>query len=709
MIPEIGHFALILAFCLALLQCVLPLISVAGIKHFSFKSGLQVAYPLAIGQSFFITFSFLCLIYAFVQDDFSVSYVALHSNTRLPMFYKISALWGGHEGSLLLWLFILNLWTLALGIFTRAKALQSSTSLRFFAIVLAVLGIISLGFLLLLLLSSNPFARFLPDYPIDGNDLNPVLQDIGLIIHPPLLYMGYVGFAVPFAFAISAIVLNLFQSHFASYKIDIKDLQVNDKENMHLPWAKWLRPWCLTAFSFLTLGVMLGSWWAYYELGWGGWWFWDPVENASFIPWLVGLALIHVLMTTDKQAQFQSLTLLLCILVFAFSLLGTFLVRSGVLSSVHSFANDPKRGILILIFLTLVVGAGLTLYAIWARNKLQKISGAATSGKSDTSSQKTTNNTIELYSREMFILISAWCLLVAALSVLLGTLYPLLYEILTKQKISVGFPYFNAVFIPLMIPVLIFTPLGPLTKWGRNSVKDIFKKIRLSLAASIILALLLPWIIFKTLTLTPGFLTSIEPYHLPNNSLWVMLGLSLGFWIIFGTLLSLATKIKKKGSLKGLSWGAWGMVFAHIGMGVTVIGITLVSQYHIERTVRILPGQSLDIAGYQVLFQKIDSIEGANFIGYRGHFKVSPLQQKSNSIDLYPEKRIYVIQGSALSETAIDPGFFRDIYIALGEKLPKGAWSARIYYKPFVRWIWLGAIMIAMGGLMAAWGRRTFK
>lgn len=696
MIPEIGHFALILAFCLAVLQLILPLFNLrAALFRPSNISSLwiQTAYPLSIGQSFFISFSFLCLAYAFVQDDFSVSYVALHSNTHLPLFYKISAIWGGHEGSLLLWLFILSLWILTLGITSRKKTLNTSQSKLFFAIVLTVLTAITLGFLSLLLFSSNPFARFLPDYPIDGNDLNPLLQDFGLVVHPPLLYMGYVGFAIPFAFAIGIIILKLCDAKKQLVNAKIKS---ESEPEIHIPWAKWLRPWCLTAFSFLTLGIMLGSWWAYYELGWGGWWFWDPVENASFIPWLVALALIHMLMTTDKQTYFQSLSLLLCILVFTFSLLGTFLVRSDVLASVHSFASDPKRGILILIFLVVVVAAGLILYSIWAKKEVQ--------------TKNVTLKNLELFSRETLILISSWCLLVAALSVLLGTLYPLFYEMISKQKISVGFPYFNAVFIPLVLPVLLLTPLGPIMKWGTNAMMAIVQKFRWIALISVILALLFPAFIYKFFISIPNISTNNAIPTSVGNLLWVILGLTIGFWIFLGTIVSLITKVKKKGSIKGLSFGAWGMIFAHSGIAITVIGITLVSHYQIERLVRILPGQNLDVANYHVIFEKVESIEGANYIGYRGHFKISSITTPtSNQFQLYPEKRLYVIQGSALSETAIDPGFFRDIYIALGEKLPQGAWSARIYYKPFVRWIWLGAIMIAFGALLAAWGRRTFK
>lgn len=668
MIPEVGQYVLILALCLAALQFVLPILGIQ--KHQS--NLLQLARPLALGQCFFITLSMLCLAYAFVQDDFSVAYIAQHSNASLPIMYKISALWGGHEGSLLLWVFLLSGWTVAVNFSSRNQ------SLPFFACVLAVLGAISAGFLLLILFSSNPFSRLLPFYPIDGRDLNPVLQDIGLIIHPPLLYMGYVGFSVPFAFAISALWLADRRESFDS----VAKLAVLKQHSLakyssgelypDYLWAKGMRSWVLVAFGFLTLGIMLGSWWAYYELGWGGWWFWDPVENASFLPWLIAIGLIHSLMVTDKRQTFQGWTLMLAILAFAFSIMGTFLVRSGILTSVHAFATDPERGLFLLLFMVLMIGGAFMLYAIRIK-KLIRVTK------------------IELYSRETLILVSAVCLLAASFSILLGTLFPLLYDAWTGQKMSVGFPYFNAVFIPLMLPVLIFIPLGPLSQWGDNVIKVLFKKVQWLGMISIILALALPLIITKAQALSFG----------------IVLGLTVGFWIAFGTIKSFVLKIQKKGSIRGLSFGAWGMILAHFGMGVLVIGVTLVSNYSIERTVRISPGQSLELSSYQVNFDSIERIEGSNYIGYRGHFKV--LNAGKTIAKLAPEKRIFVVQGSAMSETAIEPGVFRDIYIALGEKLSPTEWSARVYCKPFVRWIWFGAILMALGSLFAAWGRRNVR
>jgi len=643
MIPELGHFALILALCLAGLQCVLPC---AGIFKKN-QAWMQTARSLVLGQCFFITLSFLCLGYAFVQDDFSVAYVAQSSNASLPWIYKISGIWSGHEGSLLLWVFLLSVWMLAVSLDSRRLPLIFSTR------VLVVLGMIAFGFLLFLWATSNPFARFLPLSPIDGRDLNPILQDPGLIFHPPVLYMGYVGFSVPFAFAVSALW---------------------GARTEELPWAKWMRSWVLAAFGFLTIGIALGSWWAYYELGWGGWWFWDPVENASFMPWIVGIALIHSLMVSDKRGIFQSWTILLSIIAFALSLLGTFLVRSGILTSVHAFANDPKRGVFLLGFLLLVIGGALALYAV--RAGLLPPRGAR--GRNDDAK-------IELFSRETAILVSTVFLLVGCATVLLGTLFPLIYDAFTGQKLSVGFPYFNAVFIPLIIPVLVLIPLGPLSKWGHNACRDILKKIKIEFIVSLVLAMLLPWIFAKTV------------------SMGVVLGLGLGIWIGLGTFKSAFDKIRQKG-FWGLSKGAWGMISAHGGMAILVIGVTLVSYYHVERDLRIKPHQVLEIADYQILFQSIEPIEGSNYIGSRGYFLVS--KQGKQVADLRPEKRTFVAQGIKMTETAIDPGMFRDIYISLGDPLGGGSWSVRIYYKPFVRWIWAGGLLIALGSFLGAWGRR---
>ncbi len=636
MIPEIGHFALIIAFCLAGLLALLPMI---GLYHKN-DVWMQAARPIALGQCFFILLSFMCLLYAFIHNDFSVAYVAGNSNAALPIFYKISAIWGGHEGSLLLWILIFSGWVFAVNVCSHQLPLV------FVAKVFAVLGMIGFGFLLFLLTTSNPFARLLPNYSMDGNDLNPLLQDPGLIFHPPLLYMGYVGFSVPFAFAISVLWGN--------------------EQNM--PWAKWMRPWVLSAFAFLTIGIALGSFWAYYELGWGGWWFWDPVENASFMPWLVSIALIHSLMVSDKRQLFQGWTLLLSIIVFVLSLLGTFLVRSGILTSVHAFATDPRRGIFLLEFLLVVAGSALLLYAI----KGNKFSNP---------------RKIDLFSREAMILFSTFLLIGGGASVLLGTIFPLIYDALTSQKISVGFPYFNAVFIPFMIPVLILIPLGPLSQWGPNSLKSMATKTGSLGALSIAFAFCVS-------------LFSANPF-----SWGVSLGLGLGMWITLGTANFALIKIQKQGSIKRVSLGAWGMIFAHFGMAVLVIGITIVSNNEIEKEVEININQSVKLHDVEVVFKNLNTIEGPNYIGHKGHFQ---LEKNGQTIsDLYPEKRIFVVQGSKMTETAIDPGLWRDIYIALADKLEKGKWSARIYYKPLVRWIWLGALLMAVGGFLAALGRRN--
>ena len=635
MLPEVGLFCLILGFLMAVLQSVLP---VLGLRYRQ-VAWIDSARPLALGQSFFSILAVLILVLSFLENDFSVQYAARHSNAALPLLYKLSAWWGGHEGSLLLWIFILNIWTVSVVLCSK------HLPMAFLARVLVILGVISAGFYGFLLVTSNPFLRFLPLYPLDGQDLNPLLQDFGLIVHPPLLYIGYVGFAVPFAFALSALTLS----------------------DPAIPWAKWMRPWVLVSFAFLTLGIVLGSWWAYYELGWGGWWFWDPVENASFIPWLLGIALIHLLMTTDKRQSLQALTLLLALLVFIFSLIGAFLVRSGILTSVHAFASDPSRGIFLLKGLLVVVSAGLLVYGLFAK----KLNVASI---------------VEPWSRELLILISVLFLMVGAFSIFLGTLFPLIYELFTQQKISVGFPYFNAVFVPLMLPVLVLMPVGPLVKWGRNAFKEILKKMGALGIVSLFLAALLPWFLEKIF-------------------LWpVILGLSVGFWILLVTLKTGYQKVRAKGSLFALSKGAVGMLLAHAGIGVLVIGVTVVSYFEIERDVVMGVGQSISLKQEKIVFKALKKIEGPNYIGYQGHFTLSHSQHQTK--DLYPEKRIFIMPGTRLTETAIDPGFWQDTYIALGEPLKNNQWTVRLYHKPFVRWIWLGALMVAMGALIAAIGRR---
>lgn len=636
MVPEIGHFCLLLAALLAIMQCILPTMGI--LKDHPWWMG--AANSLALGQCFFVTLAMMCLLYAFMKDDFSVQYVAAQSNSTLPWIYKISALWGGHAGSWLLWVWFLSLWVVTFSLCT------SSLPLFFRTRVLIVLGVISVGLFWFLLATSNPFNRWLPQIPLDGSDLNPLLQDPGLIIHPPLLTLGTVGFAIPFAMALALLWGG----------------------NLQTDWAKWMRPWVLAAFSLLTIGITLGSYWAYYELGWGGWWFWDPVENASFVPWLLGIALIHALMMSDKRRVFQGWTLLLALMVFACSLIGTFLVRSGILVSVHAFASDPKKGIILLLFIFGLIGGSLLLYAIRSKYFINQ-------------------SRLEAVSRGSSILLATGLLFVAAMTVLLGTLYPLVAELVFHHKISVGTPYFNRVFIPLMIPVLVGVPLGPLMKWEGNHYAEILKKIRAPLIQSLVLSFALPWMVCNHFNLT------------------VSLGLFLAFWIILGTLKFAYQKIKNQQyKISALSWGAWGMIFAHSGIAVGVIGITMVSAYQIEKDLYMHPGQSIAMAGREITFKALSTSEGSNFVGHQGHFVIT--QEGKEKADLYPEKRLYIVPGSAMTETAIDAGLWGDIYISLGELFKDHNWSVRVSYKPMVRWIWFGGILIMLGALFAAIGRR---
>ncbi len=635
MIPEIAHFSLVLALCLSFLLSIIPGYGV-------YKQNLacmQLARPLAQGQCFFIAISIVLLAYSFYNNDFSVGAIAHHSNSTLEDTYKVAALWGAHEGSLLLWVFILSFWTLLLSVGSR------SLPLSFVAYLLSLMGIIVLGFLVFLVLTSNPFVRLWPIIPVDGKDLNPLLQDPALIIHPPILYMGYAGFAIPFAFALAILLYGKLEE----------------------AWLRWLRPWVLLAFSFLTLGIALGSWWAYYELGWGGWWFWDPVENASFMPWLIGIALIHALFLSEKRKILIGWTLLLAIVGFILTLIGFCLVRSGILSSVHAFASDPTRGFFMFVFLALTCGGAILVYS----TRVKKVSLFF----------QTQTQSLALLSRETLIFLSTAFLMVSTLTILLGTLFPLLYEFWTGQKISVGFPYFNAVFIPLILPFLFLIPLGPISKWSENKLNDILKPSIIVFGISLILSII------------------IVLFTKPTEKLSVGLGLFLGFWIFLATLNTLKIKTIRQGSIKKISIGAWGMILAHAGIAITCIGITVVSNYQVEREVRIKPGDSVTLADYQITFDKTDIQEGSNYMSYRGIFELKNKTGKTIST-LYPEKRVFLVQKNVMTETAIAPGLFKDIYIALGNKLESGVWTARIYYKPFVRWIWLGALMVALGSVL---------
>ena len=639
MIPEIGHFVLIVSLFLAACLGALPIIGAA--RNNAVLMG--TARPLAYGQFVFLSIALGCLTYAFVTNDFSVLYVAQHSNSQLPVIYRIAAVWGGHEGSLLLWAFMLSVWVLAVAVFS--KHLPEEMVAR----VLGVMGLVAVGFLLFMLLTSNPFDRLLPA-AADGQDLNPLLQDPGLVIHPPMLYMGYVGFSVAFAFAIAALLGG----------------------RMDATWARWSRPWTTVAWIFMTFGIALGSGWAYYELGWGGWWFWDPVENASFMPWLAGTALIHSLAVTEKRGAFKSWTVLLAIAAFSLSLLGTFLVRSGVLTSVHAFASDPRRGIFILSFLVIVIGASLLLFA-WRAPKI------GLGGKFD------------LLSRESLLLSNNVLLSVASASVFIGTLYPLFMDALGQGKLSVGPPYFQAVFVPLMVPMVLMMGLGPLARWKSFSAPELAKRVRWAFAAALLIALLLP--------LTLG-----------KWSAMIALGLLLAFWVIASVLLSLRERLAGRGNFmqraRGQSLSYYGMQFAHLGVAVFIIGVTLVKGYETERDVRMDVGDTVQAGGYEFRFNGITETQGPNYVASQG--RISASKNGKLVTELFPEKRQYNATGMPMTEAAISPGWLGDLYVSLGEPIPgsDGAWAVRVYIKPFVDWIWAGCLLMALGGILAVSDRR---
>ncbi len=638
MIPEIGQFALILALLLAVVQGVLPIFGAARVN----PVWMDIARPAAQGQFTFVAIAFGCLAWSFIQNDFSVLNVATNSNSQLPIQYRIAATWGSHEGSLLLWVLMLNVWTVGVTVFSRH--LPAAMVAR----VIGVLGLVSVGFILFLLLTSNPFERLLPA-AAEGRDLNPLLQDPGMVIHPPMLYMGYVGFSVAFAFAIAALI---------GGKLDAT-------------WARWSRPWTTLAWCFLTIGIMLGSWWAYYELGWGGWWFWDPVENASFMPWLVGTALMHSLAVTEKRGGFKSWTVLLAICAFSLSLMGTFLVRSGVLTSVHAFATDPRRGIFILTFLVVVIGSSLALFA-WRAPKVGLGGG------------------FKLVSRESMLLTNNVFLLVAAGSVLLGTLYPLFLDALDLGKISVGPPYFDSVFVPLMTPALFLMGIGPMARWKEASLPDLLVRVKWAFAVSVASALLLP--------LTMG-----------KWSPMISFGLLLAFWILTTAVVNLRLRLA---AVSGDLWSRlssqprsyYGMLLAHCGVAVFIIGVTLVKGYETERDVRMAIGDTVAVGGYTFRFEGVENTTGPNYRAARGN--VTVLQGEQTVRVMHPEKRIYNAQNMPMTEAAISTGLFGDLYVSLGEPVSDGAWSVRVYRKPFVTWIWGGCIIMALGGFLALSDRR---
>ncbi|QCS66609.1 heme lyase CcmF/NrfE family subunit [Achromobacter denitrificans] len=642
MIPEIGLFSLILALLVALAQGILPLVGAAT----GWQAGLRVARPAAVGQFGLTTVAFFCLAWAFVDNDFSVLYVAANSHADLPAGYRFAAVWGGHEGSLLLWLYLLTAWSLAVALCSRQLPLP------FVGRVLAVMGWISVGFLLFLLFLSNPFERLMPP-AMAGRDLNPLLQDPGMIVHPPMLYMGYVGFSVAFAFAIAALL---------SGELDAM-------------WARWVRPWTLAAWTFLTIGILLGSAWAYYVLGWGGWWFWDPVENASFMPWLAGTALIHSLIVTERRGAFRSWTVLLAICAFSLSILGTFLVRSGVLTSVHAFAVDPGRGLYILAFMMVIVGGSLALYA-WRAPKVGLGGG------------------FSLLSRESLLLSNNVVLTVAAGSVLLGTLYPVVLDVLEWGKISIGPPYFEAVFVPLMTPAIFLMGVGPVARWKQAELPDLARRLRIAFAISVATAVLLPLAM-------PG------PARL--GSPMVILGLWLAAWSV-ASAASHAWQRLTDGDghwlrRLGRQPRAWyGMLLAHAGIGIFIAGVTLANGYEVKQELRLELGETREAGGYQFTFASVGPAAGPNYSAQRAVFPVT--RNGKPVVTLYPEKRLYTVQDMALSQADIDSGFTRDLFVALGEPVGANAWTVRLQVKPFMTWIWSGCILMALGGLLAAGDKR---
>lgn len=634
MLPEIGQIALILALLVAILQSVLPL---AG-AHRNKAAWMEVARPAAYAQVWLLTLAFIVLTAAFVQQDFSVKYVAGNSNSLLPMVYRYTAVWGSHEGSLLLWALVLALWTGAVALFSRS--LPEVVMAR----VLGVMGVVAIGFLAFLIFTSNPFVRLLPS-PGEGRDLNPLLQDPGMIIHPPLLYVGYVGFVVPFAFAIAA----LLDGH-----VDAR-------------WLRWTRPWTNVAWGFLTLGIALGSWWAYYELGWGGWWFWDPVENASFMPWLVGAALIHSQAVTEKRGVFRGWTLLLAIAAFSLSLLGTFLVRSGVITSVHAFAADPTRGVFILIFLGIVIGSSLLLYALRAPQL------------ADADGEK---RYFSASSRETLLLANNLLLTAACAMVLLGTLYPLIADALDLGKISVGPPYFSLLFIVLMAPLVALVPFGPITKWQRDNLAKPF-------------AMLLPW---AGLALV---LAAIAYFMAPQGKLKAAAGILGAAWVGLGTLRFVWQRLRANGRFTPEMLG---MTLAHTGIAVFLVGALLVEALNVQRELAVKPGQTVEVGRWGFHFQGVDETQGPNYLSDRGHVQV--LRDGKPVVLLHPEKRAYASGGQVMTEAGIKPGLLGDVFVAIGEPLGNGAWALRVHIKPFIRWIWLGAALMALGGFVTALDRR---
>ncbi len=634
MIPELGHFALILALGLALAQGILPLVG----AHRGDAALMALARPAALAQFGFVSLSFACLAYAFLTSDFTVEYVASHSHLALPSVYKFSAIWGAHEGSLLLWILLMSLWTIAVGRYSR------DLPEAFAARVIGVMGLLSVGFLLFTLLTSNPFIRLIPA-PADGADLNPLLQDPGLAIHPPILYTGYVGFSVAFAFAVAAMLSG----------------------NLDQQWARWTRPWTTWAWLFLTVGIALGSWWAYYELGWGGWWFWDPVENASFMPWLVGTALIHSLAVTERRGLFKSWTLLLAISAFSLSLLGTFLVRSGILVSVHAFASDPTRGIFILGFLGVVIGGALILYA-WRAPSLDSKAG------------------FQPLSRETFLLLNNVLLVIATTLILIGTLYPLVSDVMGMGKVSIGPPWFEIAFAIPMLPLVLLMGLGMHSAWRTQTSSALWSVVKIPAIVAVIAGVVIPVV----------FYGSFAPL--------VVVGCIAGAWLLAASLLPIIRSWRRAPGTPGLTRSALGMNVAHFGVGLFTLGVTVTSAFSIEADRSMTPGESVDVAGYTFELRGLRDVQGPNYRAIEGEVDITI---DGRFIDqMRPQKRVYLVQQNPMTEAGILAAWNRDLFIALGDSLGNNAWSVRIQYKPLIRFIWLGCLIMALGGIIAASDRR---
>nr|WP_311948647.1 heme lyase CcmF/NrfE family subunit [Halomonas piscis] len=639
MIPEIGHFALIIALMMALLQAAVPLAGAAT------RRPLWMAFdrPMAAGQFVFLAIAYLCLTASYMLDDFSVATVANNSNSLLPWYYKLSAVWGNHEGSVLLWSLMLSVWGLLASLWSRRLPRDMA------ARVTGILGTIGAGFLVFVLATSNPFARLLPNMPEDGTDLNPLLQDFGLVVHPPMLYMGYVGFSVVFAFAIAALLGG----------------------RLDAAWTRWARPWTNAAWAFLTVGIALGSWWAYYELGWGGWWFWDPVENASLLPWLAGTALIHSLAVTEKRGSFKSWTVLLAIATFSLSLMGTFLVRSGVLTSVHAFANDPSRGLFILVLLAITVTLSLLIFALRAPRVSHKVG-------------------FSWLSRDSLLLVNNILLVIMTVTILLGTLYPLILDALGLGKISVGPPYFNAIFVPLAIVMSLFMGLGPIARWKHMPGRELVARVWLSGAAALVLGAVIPL------------------FYGPEWNAKVMLGMMLALWIVLPMVRDIVARVRSASSVgrgfRRISLSYWGMVLGHLGIAVTMVGVAVVSNDNIERNVRMAPGDSVEMAGYTFHMQDFVERRGPNYLADTGIIRVE--RENGSDFMMRPEKRLYLATGMPMTQVALRAGFTRDLYVAMGEDLGDGSWAIRLQYKPLVRWLWLGGLLMAAGGVLAVIDKR---